>query len=144
MNINWSKAILGGVVATVVMTAVGLWVAPLMGIPPMNPANLLASAMGDSLVLGWTGHFMIGIILAISYAVVGPLLGGAPWLRGAIYGIAPWLVAALMVVPMMGMPVFFGSAKMAIGSLIGHIVYGIVIGTIYSLPQAERQRSAHA
>lgn len=144
MNINWSKAILGGVVATVVMTAVGLWAAPMMGIPPMNPANMLAGAMGGSLVLGWIGHFMIGIILAVIYAVVGPMFGGAPWLRGAIYGIGPWFMVTLMVVPMMGMPIFFGSAKMAIGSLIGHIVYGIIVGTMYSPPQTEQHRSARA
>jgi hypothetical protein len=67
MQRNWGKAIIAGLVATLVMTAVGLWVAPMMGIPAMNPAQMLAGAMGGSIVLGWMGHLMIGVILAIGY-----------------------------------------------------------------------------
>lgn len=131
MRINWSRAALAGLVATGTMTAVGLWMAPLMGIPAMNPAAMLAGAMGGSVDLGWIGHLMIGIILALSYAVVAPRLPGAPAVRGAIYGLAPWLMAQLVVIPMMGMPLFSGSAALAIGSLIGHLVYGAVVGAIY-------------
>jgi hypothetical protein len=40
-------------------------------------------------------------------------------------------MAQLVVMPMMGMPVFSGSMPMAIGSLIGHLVYGAVLGGIY-------------
>ena len=32
--------------------------------------------------------------------------------------------------PMMGMPVFSGSMTMAMGSLVGHLVYGAVVGGI--------------
>jgi uncharacterized membrane protein YagU involved in acid resistance len=134
MKRNWGRAIIAGLVATLVMTAVGLWVAPLMGIPAMNPAEMLAGAMGGSMVLGWIGHLMIGVILAIGYAIVAPALPGPGWLRGALYGIAPWLLAQIVVMPMMGMPVFSGSAAMAMGSLIGHLVYGAVVGAIYGAP----------
>jgi uncharacterized membrane protein YagU involved in acid resistance len=116
------------------MTAVGLWMAPLMGIPAMNPAQMLAGAMGGSTVLGWMGHLMIGVILAVGYAVVATALPGPGWLRGALYAIAPWLLAQIVVIPMMGMPVFSGSAAMAVGSLIGHLVYGAVVGVIYPAP----------
>ncbi|GAC1515694.1 MAG: hypothetical protein NVS1B4_07250 [Gemmatimonadaceae bacterium] len=131
MNINWGKAILAGVVGTAVMTMVGVWVAPMMGIPAMNPAEMLAKPMGGSLALGWIGHFMIGTILAVIYAVVAPRLPGPAWIRGALYGVAPWLVAQLMMMPMMGMPVFSGSSALAMGSLLGHLVYGAVVGAIY-------------
>lgn len=131
MQRNWGRAILAGLVGTLVMTAVGLWVAPMMGMPPMNPADMLAHAMGDSLVLGWLGHLMIGVVLAIGYAIVSPKLPGAPWLRGALYSLAPWLLAQIAVMPMMGMPLFSGSMALAGGSLIGHLVYGIVLGSIY-------------
>ena len=46
----------------------GLWVAPMMGLPAMNPAAMLAGAMGGSMALGWTEHLMIGTILALIYA----------------------------------------------------------------------------
>jgi hypothetical protein len=84
MKRNWGKAIIAGLVATLVMTAVGLWVAPMMGMPPMNPAEMLAGAMGGSILLGWIGHLMIGVILAIGYAIVAPSLPGPGWLRRAV------------------------------------------------------------
>lgn len=127
---------MAGVVGTAVMTVVGLWVAPLMGMPAMNPAQMLAGAMGGSPVLGWVGHFMIGTILALIYAAVAPALPGPPVLRGALYGIAPFLLAQIAVLPMMGMPLFSGSATMAMGSLVGHLVYGGVVGAIYGMPPA--------
>jgi hypothetical protein len=37
--------------------------------------------------------------------------------------------------PMMGMPVFSGSVMMAMGSLVGHLVYGAVVGGIYGEPE---------
>jgi uncharacterized membrane protein YagU involved in acid resistance len=134
MKRNWGRAIIAGLVATLVMTAVGVWVAPLMGIPAMNPARMLAGAMGGSIVLGWIGHVMIGVILAIGYALVAPALQGPGWLRGALYAVAPWLLAQIAVMPMMGMPVFSGSVAMAMGSLIGHLVYGGTVGAIYAAP----------
>lgn len=135
MTRNWSKAIGAGLVGTVVMTAIGLWVAPMMGIPRMNPAEMLAGAMGGNAVLGWVAHFMIGAILAVIYAVVAPALPGPPAVRGAVYGLAPWLMAMLIVMPMMGMPMFGGAMAGAMGSLIGHLVYGAVVGSIYGQPE---------
>jgi uncharacterized membrane protein YagU involved in acid resistance len=137
MTRNWGKAVVAGLVGTVVMTAIGLWVAPMMGIPRMNPAEMLAGAMGGNALLGWVGHFMIGSILAVIYAAVAPALPGPPAVRGAIYGLAPWLVAMVMVMPMMGMPAFGGAAAIAMGSLIGHLVYGAVVGAIYGRPETE-------
>jgi uncharacterized membrane protein YagU involved in acid resistance len=136
VNIKIGNAVLAGVVGTAVMTGVGLWVAPLMGLPPMNPAAMLAGAMGGVLVLGWMAHFMIGTVLAGIYAVVAPRLAGPPIARGALFGIAPFLLAQLMVMPMMGMPVFSGSLSLAMGSLVGHLVYGAVVGTVYGEAQA--------
>ena len=130
-NIRIGRAVAAGLIGTAVMTAVGLWMAPLMGIPAMNPARMLAGAMGGSMLLGWTGHLMIGVVLALVYAFVAPALVGPPVGRGALYGLAPFLLAQVMVMPMMGMPVFSGSAAMAMGSLIGHLVYGAVVGTVY-------------
>lgn len=138
MNIDYGRAIAAGVVGTAVMTAVGVWIAPLMGMPAMNPAQMLAGAMGGNLALGWIGHFMIGTILAVIYAAVAPALIGPPVARGALYGVAPFLLAQIVVMPMMGMPLFSGSAPMALGSLVGHLVYGAVVGGIYGSVRAPR------
>lgn len=136
MEIRIGKAIGAGVIATLIMTAVGLWIGPLMGMPPMNPAQMLAGAMGGSLVLGWAGHLMIGATLALGYAAVARLLPGPAAMRGMLYGIGPFLLAQLVVMPMMGMPVFSGSAVLAGGSLIGHLVYGAVLGGLYAAAPA--------
>jgi len=82
---------------------------------------------------------MIGTILAGMYALVGSRLPGPPALRGALFGIAPFLMAQIVVIPMMGMPLFSGSMVMAMGSLIGHLVYGAVVGQVYG-PVAESGR----
>ena len=84
MEIKFGKAILAGLVGTLVMTAVGLWVAPLMGIPAMNPAQMLAGPMGGVLLLGWAAHLMIGTVLALIYAAVARWLAGPPAVRGAL------------------------------------------------------------
>ncbi|MEX1258616.1 MAG: DUF6789 family protein [Gemmatimonadota bacterium] len=144
MNISYGRAVLGGLVGTVLMTVVGLWIAPMMGMPAMNPAEMLAGAMGGMLALGWAAHFMIGTVLALIYAVVAPSLPGAPVVRGALYGIAPFLLAQIAVIPMMGMPIFSGSMTMAMGSLIGHLIYGGVVGGIYGPVPARAQASAHS
>ncbi len=79
-----------------------------------------------------------GIILAGGYALVAGWLPGPAAARGALYGIAPWLMAQLAVMPMMGMPVFSGSVAMAMGSLVGHLVYGATVGAIVGIPRTSR------
>jgi uncharacterized membrane protein YagU involved in acid resistance len=127
VQIKWAKAVTAGIVGTLVMTGVGLFLAPMMGMPRMNPADMLAMQMGGNALLGWIGHLMIGTILAIGYAIVAGRLPGPAPVRGALYGLAPWLMAMVVVMPMMGMGLFAGW----MGSLIGHMVYGAVVGGIY-------------
>lgn len=37
----------------------------------------------------------------------------------------------IVVMPMMGMPLFSGSVSMAMGGFVGHLIYGAAIGTLY-------------
>jgi hypothetical protein len=48
MRIDFKKAIVAGPIGTALMTMVGEWVAPMMGIQRMNPAEMLAQPMGGS------------------------------------------------------------------------------------------------
>ncbi|HUP50892.1 MAG TPA: DUF6789 family protein [Longimicrobiales bacterium] len=131
MQPNMMRVIGAGVAGTLAMTVVGLYVAPMMGMPPMNPADMLAGAMRGLTILGWAGHLMIGVVLALIYAnVVLRLLPGPPAVRGALFSLAPWLMAQIVVMPMMGMGLFSGSMIMAGGSLVGHLVYGAVMGAV--------------
>lgn len=134
-QLNIPKAIGAGIAGTIVMTIMTM-VAPMMGMPEMNIPAMLAGFMGFSIVVGWLAHFMIGTVLAIVYAFafVGRL-PGAPWLKGALYGLLPWFLAQIMVNPMMGAGVFAVNTPapmmMVMGSLIGHLVYGAVVGLVY-------------
>ena len=129
MRLNYRRVVGAGVMGTLVMTAIGVWMAPMMGLPRMNPAEMLASKMGGVATLGWIGHLMIGSMLALIYAAFAAsrLPGPAP-VRGALFSIAPWLLAQTVVMPMMGMPLFSGSIPLAMGSLVGHLAYGAVVG----------------
>jgi hypothetical protein len=144
MRIALGRAVAAGVLGTAVMTVVGLYIAPLMGMPAMNPAEMLAGAMGGNMALGWIGHFMIGTVLALGYALFGGVLPGSGAVRGALYGIAPFLLAQIVVMPMMGMPFFSGSASMAMGSLVGHLIYGAVVGAVYGVPGQTAGRESQA
>lgn len=131
MNFSIGKAVLAGMFATAIMTALML-MAPMMGMPPMNIGKMLASQMGGNIALGWAAHFMIGVVLALIYAgfFVRRLRGPAA-VRGAVFSLLPWLVAQLVMMPMMGMGFFSGSMLMAAGSLMGHLAYGFVLGQVY-------------
>lgn len=144
MNINFGRVVIAGVAGTAAMTVVAVYAAPMMGMPPMNPAAMLAGAMGGNMSLGWGAHFMVGIVLAAGYAAVGSKLPGPGAVRGALYGIAPYLLAQVAVMPMMGMPLFSGSIPLAMGSLVGHLVYGAVVGAAYGEANASSGGAASA
>jgi uncharacterized membrane protein YagU involved in acid resistance len=128
---NVPRAIVAGLAGTAAMTMMGVFVAPMMGMPRMNPAELLAGQMGGNAMLGWAGHLMIGSVLAILYAAVAGRLPGPTFARGMLFALAPWLMAQVVMMPMMGMGFFSGSMVMAGGSLLGHLLYGAVVGGIY-------------
>ena len=84
---------------------------------------------------GWGMHVMLGAIffpLVYVFLLYGALPGG-PALKGAAWGVILWLVAQLMVTPMMGGGVFsskMGGMMTAGGSLLGHLIYGVLFGAI--------------
>lgn len=126
-----TRVIAAGLLGTLAMTVVGLYVAPIMGMPAMNPADMLATKMGGLTILGWMAHLMIGVVLAVVYArVFLHRLPGPVIVRGALFSLIPWLMAQTIVMPMMGMPLFSGSMALAGGSLIGHLVYGAVMAGV--------------
>lgn len=132
MKINVKKAVLAGILGTVAITVVAAFGAPMMGLPKMDIPGMLAGVMGGVVLLGWAAHFMIGTILALGYALFHERLPGPAIIRGALYGLAPWFLAQVAVMPMMGMGFFSGALAPASGSLIGHLIYGAVVGSVYS------------
>jgi hypothetical protein len=143
-GLNMKRAVLAGLAGTAAMTVL-MHLAPLMGVPPMNVGAMLGSVMGGIVALGWAAHVMIGVALAIIYAAVfAARLPGPPAVRGMVYGVAPWLLAQLAVMPMMGAGLFSGSALVAGASLMGHLVYGGVVGAIYGKQDTRGYQGGHA
>lgn len=133
-GLNVGRAALAGIVGTAVMTLMTV-MAGAMGME-MDIPGMLSGFMGTPIIAGWIAHFMIGAVLALIYAAgFASWLPGPPWLRGAVYGVFPFLLAQLAVMPVMGMGVFTSGAPNALmmvgGSLMGHLVYGAIVGAIY-------------
>lgn len=148
-SLNLRRAVVAGIIGTAVMTLMTM-LATAMGVP-MDIPGMLSSFMGTPIIVGWIAHLMIGTVLAVIYAGwFAHRLPGVPWLRGALYGIFPFLLAQVAVMPIMGMGLFTSAAPnapvMVAGSLIGHLVYGAVVGAVYGLPTgvAETQRTTGA
>ena len=131
---NLKRILLAGTVGTAAMTMLML-VAPLMGMPKMAIGEMLGSFLGIGTAAGWVLHLVIGLMLATIYAAVfATRLPGPPVVRGAVYGVGVFLMAQLVVTPMMGGGVFSGgNVLMIAGSLMGHLVYGGLIGGLYAV-----------
>src|SRR5260370_3259007 len=126
MKPNIGRAILGGIVGTIVLTMLMYIAAPIMGIPKMDIAAMLGSMLGGW-TMGMVMHFVNGVVLfPLIYAfVLFSKLRGTPVIKGILWGVTLWLLAGLMVMPLMGAG-FFGTANggmmAAAASLTGHIV----------------------
>jgi hypothetical protein len=142
---TFSRAALGGFIGTLVMTMMMYVVSPMMGLH-MDIAAMLGSMLGGSWSVGLMMHFVNGAVIfpAIYAYALYAHLPGSPAIRGTIWGVVLWLIAQTMVMPMMGAGFFssaMGGAMAAMGSLIGHILYGSLLGVIASVPEP---RVAHA
>ncbi len=142
------RTILAGFVATLVMTMI-MYAAPMMGMPKMDIAAMLGSVMSQQMPAPMSGAWWMGMIMHfINGAIIFPLiyayllyglLPGQPWMRGVLWGLILWFLAQAVVMPMMGMGFFAANSPQptlsVMGSLIGHIIYGAVLGAIAG-PQA--------
>ncbi len=134
MSDKIKQSLIGGIVGTVAMTII-TWMAPLMGFPKMSAPDMLAGMLGLPVYVGWVMHFMIGIIFALAYIflIQKQLLKiSNRYAKGIVFGIIIFVFAQVMILIMgaifTSMPSPAGSmALMMLGSMIGHVVYGIVV-----------------
>jgi len=134
MKPNIGRAILGGFTGTLAITFLMYVGAPMMGLPKMDIAAMLGSMLGGW-AMGMAMHFINGTLifpLIYAYLLFGRL-PGSPYLKGILWGVTLWILAQLIVMPMMGAGVFgLKAAGMmsAVGSLMGHVIYGALLGWI--------------
>lgn len=136
MKTRIKQSLISGIVATFVMTVIML-IAPMMGMPKMNPAVMLSEIMGVPLIVGWILHFMVGVIFAAGYVYLfHPKVNIQHSVgKGALYGFIIFIFAQVMMAAMGalvgGMPQPQGPMVLVImGSLLGHIVFGIVVALL--------------
>jgi len=129
------RAILGGLVGTIVFTLMMKFLAPMMIGHPMDVAAVLGTFTGLGAPAGSVMHFLLGTIgFAIGFLIVGPYLPGPTWLRGVTFMAGVWFLAGLIGMPILGVGLFFGGPKEAIAALIGHVVFGVILGLFVRLP----------
>jgi hypothetical protein len=151
-EISWLGAIIWGVVATIAFTLFSM-MGTAVGMTRMDLLDLLGSMVAPpgstaSRAIGAMLHLGNGALLAIAW-VYGVTLVGLPanWLTAVGWSVILWALALLMMSTMGSVhPAIkkgeqedpgpaatnFG-AMTPVGSLMGHVVYGLVLGLAYQL-----------
>ncbi|MFN8484285.1 MAG: hypothetical protein U0768_14705 [Anaerolineae bacterium] len=132
---SWPRAIIvGGVAGVIGGWAFGKWM------EQVNFYPLIAGIFNSSdRSLGVGLHFVIAIIIGASFGILfqrdvrhaGSSLG---W--GMAYGIFWWFLGPLTLLPLLTLhwPDWsYAHASDLFGSLVGHIIYGLLVGLIYAL-----------
>lgn len=161
MGSTTGAGIVGGLVAGVVFGVM----MQMMNAPTPEGASMPMMLMvakvvrSESLVVGWLYHLFNSAVIG---AIFGWLFGdrvrtwGAGLGSGALYGVAWWVVGAQILMPiLLGMPAFAPlmmppMRMVAMGSLVGHLVFGLILGATFvwierqwaARSEAERVRRA--
>lgn len=110
----------------------------MMGMMGMLP--MIAMLVGsESATGGFIVHMVISAIFGTTFAIflgthvksAGSGIGG-----GLVYGVILWVVGPLLIMPIwlgMGHQLSITGMQAAIPSLFGHLVYGFVLGLVFSL-----------
>lgn len=127
--------ILGGLVG-------GLGFGVLMQLMDMIP--MVAMLVGsESVAVGWIVHLGISALFGLTYAVLffrwaDRIALGVP--LGIAYGVVWWVLGALLIMPaQLGMPTFVLNTT-AWQSLLGHAVYGLLLGLTYAAVRGRARR----
>ena len=126
--------VVGGVAGVVGGWAFGKWMAQ-VGFFPLI-AGLINS---DSPMVGMTLHFAIAVFIGASFGVLfqrdvrgfGSSLG---W--GMAYGTLWWFLGPLTLLPLLGgsqIDWSYEQASTLFGSLVGHVIYGLLLGLVYAV-----------
>lgn len=113
--------------------------------------EMVARIVGsDNLMIGWIYHLFNSAVIG---GIFGWLLGnrihhygaGLGW--GAAYGFIWWILGGLVLMPLfLGMdafaPLMMEPMRMvAIGSLIGHLLFGLILGGVFVLMHREHHEA---
>jgi uncharacterized membrane protein YagU involved in acid resistance len=135
INSGIVAGLMGGIVFGMMMQMMS---APTPQGGQMPMMTMVAMVLGSmSVFVGWLYHLFNSAVIG---AIFGWLLGaraqsfvaGLGW--GAVYGFVWWILGALILMPVfLGMPplaplMMEPMRPVAMGSLVGHLIYGIILG----------------
>ena len=133
-----AKAMVGGLLGTLLQTIMVYGVASVMVGHAMNVAALLER----SCTPGMLAHLLSGgVIFPLGYIwLSSQSLSGPPVLQGMLWGGLIWFGAEVIIAPMLGAEIFstaLGGLPAALRALLGYLVYGATLGGIVGTVQAE-------
>lgn len=148
--ISWTGAIVWGLVGTIAFTAVSM-MGKAMGITNMDLLDLLGSVAAkpgsaEAKRLGLAIHLMNGALLGVGGAYAASLFGvQLSWASGLIWGVTLWGLALLMMSGIGAVHPAIRAGRQRdpgnaatnfgpmtpVGSLVGHVVFGVVLGGLY-------------
>lgn len=120
-------------------------------IPMMGMVAMVVRS--QSLFVGWVYHlFNSAVIGAIFALLLGSQVRGyvSSVLLGLLYGFGWWILGGLVLMPLfLGMPALAPLAMVdmrpvAFGSLLGHVMYGLILGLGYKWMESSQAARAHA
>ena len=136
---NWKAGVAGGLVGGLAFGAMMSAMTPgvlQMAIPAMYGIE------GPAGAVGWAIHMAHGAVIGLGFAALAGLksdIGGSIGTGvgvGAGYGLLVWVALAVIAMPIWLGAVGFPGApplpNVGVESLVGHVVYGAVLGSVYS------------
>jgi hypothetical protein len=139
-----AKAMVGGLLGTLLQTIMVYGVAPMMTGQSMDVAAMLEHSCAPGMlapILSGGVIFPLGYILLSSQSLSGP-----PVLQGMLWAGLIWVVAEVIMAPMLGAEVFsaaLGGLPAALRALLGYLVYGATLGSIVGVVQPEDGYASH-
>jgi hypothetical protein len=100
--------------------------------------NNVTTATRNSLFVACALYLAFGLIWALIYVrLFAPLLAGPGWLKGVVFALLPFLLSVFVFLPSLGAGVVGKDLNAGplpvIGNFILHMVYGAVLGAMYSI-----------
>ena len=139
-----AKAMVGGLLGTLLQTIMVYGVAPMMAGQSMDVAAMLRPSCAPGMLVHLLSGgviFPLGYIWLSSQALTGP-----PVLQGMLWAGLIWCVAEVIMAPMLGVEVFsaaLGGLPAALRALLGYLVYGATLGSMVGAVQPEARYASH-
>ena len=140
-----AKAMVGGLLGTLLQTIMVYGVAPMMAGQSMDVGGLLEHFCAPGMLVHLLSGgviFPLGYILLSSQSFSGPSV-----LQGMFWAGLIWFTAEVIMAPMLGAEAFsmaLGGLPAALRALLGYLVYGATLGGIVGTVQHEDTYASHA